>query len=363
MHQNSPTILLSAGGSGGHVFPARALAEELLLRGYSVEVATDIRGLKYFEGLDTSIPRHIIASGTYTSGILGKIYGGIELIKGFFQSLKLIKDIQPVAIVGFGGYPSAPPLFAGQLLCIRTIIHEQNAILGLANKLLAPYASQIALSYPDTVNMTEKAKAKSAVIGNPVRQAIIDLSVQPYPTIISKINIMVVGGSQGAKILSHIVPLAFATLPSELQMRLVITQQALPNTIDAVREIYAKTNIDFEIKSFFDDMPARIKNTHLFVSRSGASTLAEMTVSGRPAIYIPFPWNRDNQQVFNAEQVVNAGGGWMILEKDLTINGLKAMLEGILNSTETLQKSAESAKKLGRIDATQRLADLIAEFN
>jgi UDP-N-acetylglucosamine--N-acetylmuramyl-(pentapeptide) pyrophosphoryl-undecaprenol N-acetylglucosamine transferase len=363
MDNVQPTILLSAGGTGGHVFPARALADELILRGYQVEIATDTRGVKYFDGLDAKIPRHIISSGSYASGILGKVLGMFELLKGFIQSIQLIRRIQPIAIVGFGGYPSAPPVFAGQMLGIKTVIHESNAILGLANKLLAHFVSKIAISYPETVGITDKLKSKSICTGNPVRQAIADLSIVPYPSLNDKITIMVVGGSQGAKVFSDIVPLALCALPPEIQSRLNIIQQSIPSTIDAVRELYSKSKLDFEIKSFFDDMPIRFKNTHLFIARSGASTVAEMTAAGRPAIYVPFPWNRDNQQVFNAEQVAKSGGGWVVLEKDLTVEGLKTTLEDLLQSPENLKKAAESARKLGLIDATQRLADIIAEFD
>lgn len=363
MDNIQPTILLAAGGTGGHIFPACALAEELLLRGYHVEVATDTRGLKYFHGLDSQIPRHVISSGTNVAGISGKVFGGIELLKGIFQSIKLIQKIQPIAIVGFGGYPSVPPLFAGQVLQVKTIIHESNAILGLANKLLAHFASKIALSYPDTASLSDSFKQKSICTGNPIRQAIADLSIIPYPQMNDKITIMIFGGSQGAKVFSDIVPLAIVALPPELQSRLNIIQQSIPSSIDTVRNIYSNSQLDFEIKSFFDDMPDRIKKTHLFITRSGASTTAEFTAAGRPAIYVPFPRHKDNQQVFNAEQVVKAGGGWVILEKDLTVERLKSTLEDLLNNPEKLQNAASAARNLGLIDATQRLADIIAEFD
>lgn len=358
-----PTILLSAGGTGGHVFPACALAEELVLRGYQVQIATDTRGIKYFDRLDANIPRHMIASGSYASGLVGKVLGGVELLKGFIQSINLIRNIQPIAIIGFGGYPSVPPVFIGQVLGIKTIIHESNAILGLANKLLARFASKIAVSYPDTAGIPDKLKPKSICTGNPVRQAIADLSIVPYPDMSGKITIMIFGGSQGAKVFSDIVPLALVALPPELQTRLNIIQQSIPDSIDVVREIYLKSKLDFEIKSFFDDMPERIKKTHLFITRAGASTTAEFTAAGRPAIYVPFPWHKDNQQVFNAEQVAKTGGGWVILEKDLTVDGLKEMLENLLNNPEILEKSATAARALGIIDASQRLADCVSEFD
>jgi UDP-N-acetylglucosamine--N-acetylmuramyl-(pentapeptide) pyrophosphoryl-undecaprenol N-acetylglucosamine transferase len=362
MNDNAPLILLSAGGSGGHVFPARALAEELLSRGLRVVICTDTRGLKYLDGLNASIPRHIIASGTYTSGLMGKVQGIVELIKGTVQSIRLIRQISPVAAVGFGGYPSAPPLFAAQAMGIPTILHEQNAILGLANKWLAPMAKKIALSYADTVGLTEKMRIKTRFTGNPVRQAIASLSSEPYPSIDNKITIMVVGGSQGAKVFSDIVPMALAALPSDIQKRLTIIQQSRPDAVDMVREIYSKTEMDFEIKSFYDDMPDKIKAAHLLITRSGASTVAELTAAGRPAIYVPFPWNRDNQQVYNAEQVEKAGGGWMILEKNLTVEGLKINLENLLSQPKILQNAAEAAKRAGKINATSLLADLVGEF-
>lgn len=358
-----PVVLISAGGTGGHVFPARALAEELLKRGMRVAVATDTRGLKYLDGLDLSVPRHLIDSGTYGAGMMSKVRGGISLLHGFIQSIGLIRKYRPVAIVGFGGYPSAPPLFAGQAMGIPTVLHEQNAILGLANKLLVRFARKIALSYPETVGLNDDQKTKSVFTGNPVRQAIADLSGQPYPSIDGKITVMVVGGSQGAKVFSDVVPLAFAELPDHLQKKLHIIQQSRPDAVEAVREIYAKTGLDFEIKSFFDDMPERIKSAHLFITRSGASTVAELTAAGRPAIYVPFPFNRDNQQVFNAQQVEKAGGGWMVLEKDLTVSNLKAKLEELLQNPEILQKAAQISKNQGRIDAAQRLADMIDRLN
>lgn len=357
-----PCVILSAGGSGGHVFPARAVAEELRARGFRLVVATDTRGLKYFDGLDAEIPRYVIASGTYNGGISGKVKGALGLVQGFFQSLGLVRRYHPVAMVGFGGYPSAPPLFAGQVMGVPTLLHEQNAILGLANKLLAPLAKKIALSYATTTGLSPAAMAKSVYTGNPVRQAIADLASVPYPETNPKITLMVVGGSQGAKVFSDVVPLALAALPTDLQRRLSIVHQARPDAVDAVRAIYQNTEIDFEIKSFFDDMPDRIRETNLFITRSGASTVAELTAAGRPAIYVPFPWNRDNQQVFNAEQVTKAGGGWMILEKDLTVEALTALLTPVLTSPDSLVQAARNARNCGKTNAAALVADIVSEF-
>jgi UDP-N-acetylglucosamine--N-acetylmuramyl-(pentapeptide) pyrophosphoryl-undecaprenol N-acetylglucosamine transferase len=363
MDISRPTVLLAAGGTGGHVFPARALADELLLRGYQVEVATDTRGLKYYDGLPTSVSRHIIASGGNTGGIIGKVKAAFGVIQGIIQSIKLVKKLNPIAIVGFGGYPSVPPVLAGQLLGVSTIIHESNAVLGLANKILAHRVDKLALSYPQTSGLSDKVVDKSYFTGNPVRQAIANLSIVPYPSLDDKICIMIFGGSQGAKVFSDVIPLALTGLPIELQKRLKVVQQAIPATLDDVQKIYSNSHVEFEIKPFFDDVPDRIKTAHLFITRSGASTVSEMTAAGRPAIYIPFPRHKDNQQVFNAEQVVNVGGGWMILEKDLTVEHLKELLGDILAEPEKFVSVANQAKKLGIIDSAIRLADLITEFN
>ncbi len=363
MNDNAPLVILAAGGTGGHVFPACALGDELIRRGYRIAVATDTRGLKYFEGMDASVPRHVIASGTYGAGIKGKISGVAGLVKGFFQSVKIIRKYRPVAVVGFGGYPSAPPLFAAQLLAVPTILHEQNAILGLANKILLPLADRLALSYAETVGIPDKEKRKTPYTGNPVRHDIAYLSQLPYPSFDPRFVVMVVGGSQGAKVFSDVVPEAFAALPQDLQKKLFVIQQSRPDALDKVKAIYESTDIDFEIRSFYDDMPQRIQAAHLFITRSGASTVAELTAAGRPAVYVPFPWNRDNQQVFNAEQVEKSGGGWMVLEKDLTVDGLKTRLEDLFRYPENLSKAAESARKLGRVDAAKRLADAVAEYH
>lgn len=353
--RTQPTILLSAGGSGGHVFPARALAEELLREGYHVELATDIRGIRYFKGLD-EVKTHIISSGAYTSGLKGKIFGLLSLLKGYVQSHGLISKIKPVAVVGFGGYPSAPPLFAAQHRGIPTILHEQNAILGLANKLLANGATKIALSSEHTSNLKPEWARKSVTTGNPVRGDIVELKDTPYPDLqTGKIHLMIFAGSQGAKSFANVIPKAIVSLPENIRNNLIVCHQARPDDLEHVKELYKGTGIETDIRPFFDDMADFIAKSHLLITRSGASTTAELTTAGRPAIYIPFPRHQDNQQVHNAKEVVSVGGAIMIEEKDLTIERLRDELEHLLTTPAHLEDMARKSALLGKPDAAKRL--------
>lgn len=354
-----PTILLCAGGTGGHMFPARALAEELLGRGYKVALACDTRGRKYFDGMEHSVDIHVLASGTYKAGLMGKIAFILPLLKGFFQSRDLVKRLQPVAAVGFGGYPSAPPVFAAQLAGIPTILHEQNAILGLANKLLAGRAACLALSWAQTTGIKPDWAGKQVVTGNPVRADIAALRTQPYPMIGSQTTVMVVGGSQGAAVFSDVVPQAFANLPAALKEQVQIIQQSRPDKLEAVKAFYAEHGLKAEVQPFYTDMPARLAKTHLLITRSGASTIAELTAAGRPAIYVPYPWNRDDQQTFNARTVVDQQGGVLIQEKDLTVDALQNLLTTWLSDPDGLAAAAAKAKALGQPDAAKLLADAV----
>lgn len=362
MPQNlPPLILLSAGGTGGHVFPARALAEVLLARGYRVALATDRRGEKYFAGLDR-VPLYILASGGYQAGVMGKIKGAVGLLQGYVAAHFLLSKIKPSIVVGFGGYPSAPAVFAAQHRCIQTVLHEQNAILGLANSLLAPCANGLALSFSNTAKVKEKWNVKSRVIGNPVRADIAALGPINYPKIENTLNVLIVGGSQGARVFGTIIPEAITTLPLELRQKLIIAHQARPEDLEHVKSMYLGVGMSADVRSFFDDMPARLEKAQLLITRSGASTVAELTASGRPAIYVPFPWNRDLQQVFNAENLVKAGGGWMILEQDLTVNALQTQLKTLLENPEILENAAKAAYLQAQPEAAPKLADMIAEF-
>lgn len=355
-HPDSPLILLCAGGTGGHMFPARALAEELLARGFRVAFATDARGQKYLGGMPESVPQFLLSSAPYLPGIKGK-WGVIKaLLKGYFEAHSVIGKLHPTAAVGFGGYPSAPPMFAALHRRIPTLIHEQNAILGMANILLAPFVDKIALSLSPTARLGARWAKKANVTGNPVRAEIVALSNADYPDPSGLLQILIVGGSQGAKVFSEVIPPALQSLPAEVKARLKIVQQARAEDLPAVVAKYQESGLDVEVQSFFNDMPKRLEAAHLLVARSGASTVAEATVAGRPALYVPFPWNRDDQQKFNAEVVAAIGGAKVLLEKDMTPESFRAVLVSFLENPEKLGQMAAAAKTLGQPQAAQKLA-------
>lgn len=356
--RSSPLILLCAGGTGGHMFPARALAEELLARGCRVALACDIRGRKYFDGM-SGVDIHILSSGTYKPGLAGKIGFFLPLLKGYVQALMLVRRLRPSASVGFGGYPSAPPLWASQHCGVPTILHEQNAILGLANILLIGKARKLALSWRETKGVKPSYQTKTVLTGNPVRADIAALNAEPYPRPSGTIHLLIFGGSQGAAVFSDVIPKALAELPEELRRSLSIVQQARPDKVEEVRAFYTAHGMTAEVQGFFTDMPARLKTAHLLIARSGASTVAEVSVAGRPALFVPYPWNRDQQQVFNAHAIVSAGGGWMIEEKDLTVEALRNRLGLILADPDCLAATAEAAKTVGQPQAAKVLADAV----
>lgn len=359
-NSQAPLVLLCAGGTGGHMFPARALAEELLARGFRVALACDTRGLKYFDGMG-QVEIHVLSSGTYKPGLMGKIGFVLPLLKGYAQAFMLVRKLKPAIAVGFGGYPSAPPLWACQHSHVRTILHEQNAILGLANILLIGRARALALSWEKTQGIKPKYLKKIQVTGNPVRAEIAELSAQPYPIVGSKVNVMIVGGSQGAAVFSDVVPKALAALPEAIRHGLKIVQQARPDKLEEVKAFYAAQGMDADVQTFFSDMPERLKAAHFLITRSGASTVAELTTSGRPALYVPYPWNRDQQQVFNATAVVSVGGGWMIQEKNLSVEDLTQALIPVLSNPDTLKRAGEAAKTIGQPQAAKLMADLVLQ--
>lgn len=355
-----PLILLAAGGTGGHMFPARALAETLLARGCRVVFACDSRGRRYLDGMEDRIEIHLISSGAYRPGLLGKARLIYPLLKGLVQSFLLVRRLRPQVTVGFGGYPSVPPVMMAQLLRLPTVLHEQNAVLGLANRLLSRYARKIALSWRDTRRLNVSA-GRTVVTGNPVRAEISALRDQAYRFDSKKINLLIIGGSQGAAVFSEILPEALASLPEGIRSRLEITQQVVPEQIERVRSYYKQKKVPAVIASFFDDIPERLKQAHLLITRSGASTIAELTAAGRPALYVPYPWHSDQQQLFNAEAVASIGGGWVMEEGSLTASALAEKLTEIVVDPEILTHAAAQAATLGQPDAAGKLADLVIQ--
>lgn len=348
---HSKTIILCAGGTGGHVFPAAALAAELQKRGYAVRWITDIRGHEFTSAFN-SVPVYVVQAGP-----LGK--GMHKLLAGTLQSLHLMLKDRSAAVIGFGGYPSVPGVFAAQLLCIPTLVHEQNAVLGKSNIMLGRLAKRVALSFASS---KEEKCNKVIVTGNPVRREITALHTLPFPAADGTFRIFIMGGSLGARVFSDVVPAALAQLPSAIKARLEIVQQCRAEDLDTVRTLYAQAGITARLENFFKDVPDILKKTHLVICRSGASTVAELTASGRPAIYVPYPHHRDAQQKANAQAVVNAGGSWMFEERDFTTEALKSLLEQLITDADYIRKAAVIAHSFGKPYAAQKLADEIMKI-
>lgn len=355
-----PLIILSCGGTGGHVTPARALAQDLAARGYPVEVLTDRRGIRY-QFLFSDIPMHVVSAGTAGPGLGGKIRGALALLVGIGQALVFLRRRRPAIVVGFGGYPSVPGVLAAQMLRVPTVIHEQNAVIGWANAILARKATRIALSLPETQGLDEQEKQRTVVTGNPVRQDIAALYAQPYPVPEDegKLHILVLGGSLGASVFSTVLPQALAMLPPAQRARLSIAQQARAEDAAGTEKLYAESGIHATLKSFFDDVPQQLAAAHLVIARAGASTVAEIATAGRPAIFVPYPHHKDQQQKMNADAVADAGGAWVMTESGFTPDALLARIETFLQNPSILARAAEKSRSCARPDAARKLGDVV----
>ena len=351
-----PLILISSGGTGGHMSPASALAQDLIWRGYRVALATDDRGMK-FTGMFKDVPVHLVQSGTAGAGIKGKIKGMLNLLRGFVQGFKLVRQLRPSVVIGFGGYPSVPSVLMAQILGIPTIIHEQNAILGLANKILAPMSKIIALSLVINPNSYSK---KSIITGNPIRPEIALLTERRYDPPVGPLRVLVVGGSLGASVFADVVPKAILALSPEQRARIKLVQQVRANEIDTVRKIYTEADVDATLAPFFENMAHELGLAHVVICRSGASTVAEVSAAGKPAIFVPYPHHKDQQQKRNALGLANYGGAWIMEEGGMfTPEALKDKLEAFLRNSMILQDTAEKARQFGKPDAAHRLGELV----
>jgi UDP-N-acetylglucosamine--N-acetylmuramyl-(pentapeptide) pyrophosphoryl-undecaprenol N-acetylglucosamine transferase len=356
-----PLALLAAGGTGGHLFPAEALAEALARRGFAVELATDKRA----EGYGRRFPArqiHILPSETLRGrGLVSLARTGAILSVGLVRALVLLSRIRPAVVVGFGGYPTIPPVLAASLRRVPTIVHEQNAVMGRANRLLAARASAIALSFPGVLDEAPTLVTKAVHTGNPVRPAVGAAAAMPYPPLAADglFRLLVFGGSQGARIMSEIVPAAIEQLDQALRLRLLLAQQARREDVAQVRETYARLSIGAEVAPFFPDLPARIAAAHLVIARSGASTVAEVAAIGRPAILVPLPHALDQDQSANAAVLERAGGAIRLLQSEFTPDRLARDLTGLVAAPQRLVAMASAARSAGAIDAAERLADLV----
>jgi UDP-N-acetylglucosamine--N-acetylmuramyl-(pentapeptide) pyrophosphoryl-undecaprenol N-acetylglucosamine transferase len=353
-------VVLAAGGTGGHMFPAEALARALLTRGRRVALVTDSRGESFGEHLP-GVALHRIRAGRFSGNLLRKALGLVELAFGILEAGRHLRTLGPAAVVGFGGYPSVPTMLAAVRQKRPTVIHEQNAILGRANRLLASRACAIATSFAEVAGLSAADRSRVAETGNPVRPAVAALRGTPYVESRGDdgFELLVLGGSQGAHILSATVPPALALLPEPLRRRLRLTQQARPEDLDVVRAAYAAGGISAEIRPFFDDVPARLARAQLVIARSGASTVAELAVMGRPAILVPYRYAADDHQTANARALEAAGAAWVMAESAFTPDALFQRIVALMDSPETLAKAARAADGLGRPDAAERLADLV----
>lgn len=363
MNGTSPLVLLAAGGTGGHMFPAAALAAELRARGVRVELATDGRG-GAIKGALADLPRHLIASASPSGGTLGKIKAVLRLGLGVVQSSALLRRLKPAVVVGFGGYPSVPPVFAAARARIPVVLHEQNAVLGRANRLSAGGAERIAVAF-EHVERIPPGRARRVVrVGNPVRPAIDARRDDPYlpPSADGPINLFVMGGSQGAKVLSTNVPAALALLPVETRARIRLIQQARPEDLPTLDAALAPLGLgSVETATFITDVPDRLSIATLAITRAGASTIAELTRIGRPSILIPYPHAADDHQRANAEEIANAGAAWVMLQDEATPGALADRLSRLLSDPEELTRAARAARAWGEDDAVARLADVIME--
>ncbi len=351
------TVVLAAGGTGGHVFPAEALAEDLTGHGCKVFLITDKRAIEY-KGFLGNIERYTIHAGTLGRGIIKKITAVYDITLGIMQARGILKRLRPDIVIGFGGYPSFPTLYAASTLNIPAIIHEQNSVLGRANRLLLKRATAIATSFPSTKFIGEQHSDKAVLTGNPVRNAIKALYSIPYPELSQdgNIKILVTGGSQGASIFSQIVPAAIAALPGNLRSRIRVDQQCRKEDVETTRTVYSELGVSADVAAFFNDIPARLASAHLVIARAGASTIAELTAAGRPSILVPLPTSMDNHQYYNANAVEEAGGAWMMPQEGFTAAALSNRIETFLSLPDNLAKAAQAARSIGKINAASDLA-------
>jgi UDP-N-acetylglucosamine--N-acetylmuramyl-(pentapeptide) pyrophosphoryl-undecaprenol N-acetylglucosamine transferase len=357
----SPLILLAAGGTGGHLFPAEALGVELIRRGLRVRLATDSRALRY-SGLFSKDTIDVVPSDTVRSRAPWSLaFTGLMLAAGTAVSLNLMRRLKPAAVVGFGGYPTLPPLAAARLFGVPVVIHEANAVLGRANRFLSRHVNAIATSLPGVLDRDPALAGKTTTVGTPMRPAVLAAAALKYdsPKSTGPFRLLVIGGSQGARVMADIVPGAIERLEPALWNRLIVTQQVREEDMGRVRAIYDRLKINAELAPFFGDLPARLGSHHLVVSRSGAGTVAELAAIGRPSILVPLPGSIDQDQFANAGVLSQANGALRIGQADFTPDRLAAEISALAAEPARLVAMAANARTVGRLDAAERLAELV----
>lgn len=366
LHAQEPNrlVVLAAGGTGGHLFPAQALAEALVRRGYVIHLMTDERVRDYGRSFP-AIETHLVPAATITPRKPHLLpMQLLRLYRGYRGARAVLERLKPVALAGFGGYPSFPPVIAASRLGIPCCIHDQNAVMGRANRVLSRYADAVASSFPALVKLPEASKGKLRYTGNPVRSIVLEKEAAPYQPAAADapFNLLVFGGSQGARFFAEFMPEVIKLLPKAVLRNLKIVQQCRPEDIERVKAAYASLEIAFELASFFADMPQRFADAQLVVCRSGASTIAELGVIGRPAIMVPLPHALDNDQLHNAEFFAGKGGGWVRPQAELTAQDFAAFLTRLRYQDDELVRAAHAALTQGMPDAAERLADLVEDL-
>ncbi|KQM99667.1 MULTISPECIES: undecaprenyldiphospho-muramoylpentapeptide beta-N-acetylglucosaminyltransferase [Sphingomonas] len=364
VNQRPRHFVLAAGGTGGHMVPAAALAAELTRRGHRVALVSDERGVR-FPGLFEGIQTHVLPAGRFTGGPLGWAKATRSMWRGRMMARELYRTFKPAAVIGFGGYPALPALLAAFANRIPTAVHEQNAVLGRVNRLVARRVDAIATSSEPTERLASGLLAKTHLVGNPVREAVLALRARPYPLLEEDgiFRVLVTGGSQGASILSQVVPDGLAMLPVTFRRRLQVTHQARIEDIDAVRAQYAEHHIPAELATYLPDMPEQLAWAHLVIARAGASTIAELTAAGRPAILVPLPGATDDHQTVNAREITRAGGARTIRQGDFTAVELAKQMQKLGLDPAALQNAAGRARSCGRPNAASDLADLVESLD
>lgn len=360
VHHKAP-VMIAAGGTGGHLFPGQALAEELTRRGHNIVLITDER-VQHFDRLFPGADIYAVPSATFSGGgLVGYFRSALKILSGTQQSFDILGRVKPSVIVGFGGYPTMPPMLAAIIRRVPCLVHEQNAVLGRVNKAVAPFITAIASTFPNPKYLKAKDRSKLVVTGNPVRDVVHAACGNDYvaPQNGAPINLLVFGGSQGARVMSDVVPGAIQKLPDVLRARLRVVQQCRPEDLERVRQVYETAGVEAELSDFFDDMPMRIADAQLVIGRAGASSVSELSVIGRPSILVPLPHSLDQDQKANAEVLSEVGAALMMEQGAFTPDLLAKDLEDLFGAPQRLAGMAAAALSQGKPDAVNRLADLV----
>jgi UDP-N-acetylglucosamine--N-acetylmuramyl-(pentapeptide) pyrophosphoryl-undecaprenol N-acetylglucosamine transferase len=355
-------VLVAAGGTGGHLFPAEATSAALRARGVEVELVTDTRAARYGGSFPARAVHEIAAATPSGKSMVASARAAFVLGAGTFQAWRLLRHVRPALVLGFGGYPTVPPVLAASLDGVPTILHEANAVMGRANRFLAPRVDRIAKGFASLGGVGASVAAKATLTGNPVRPMVIEAADLPFPGFAEeRLRLLVTGGSQGARIMSDIVPAAIELVPEPARRKLVLVQQARSEDLARVREVYARLGIDAEVEPFFADLPRRIASSHLVIGRAGASTVSELAVIGRPAVLVPLPHSLDQDQAANAREFAACGAGTVVEQSAFSPQWLANFLCDALSDSGGLARKAAAAKLGGIADAAGRLANLVLE--